>query len=75
MHPIDLREELARRFPRWMQRFFTWLTGLTHRGEAPRPPWSPQQHLWAYFGVAGMAIGLTGWSAQTLADLAHRVIA
>lgn len=74
MHPIDLREQLARRFPRWMQRFFTYLTGLAHRNEPPRPPWSTQQHLLAYFGVAGLAIGLTGWSVQTLATLGHTLM-
>lgn len=68
--PFESREALAR-LPRFTQRFWTWLSGLTHQDELPRSPWSVSQHLWAYAGVAGMAIGLSAWATQTLVAMAR----
>ena len=64
-NPLRTRETLARLHKR-TQRFWTWLTGLTHRDEAPRPPWTVNQHMATFLSVATAAIGLAAWSAQTL---------
>ena len=64
-HPIDNREALAK-LPAITQRFWTWLTGLTHHAEPRRKPWTANQHLLAYAFVFVIAIGLTSWGSQTI---------
>lgn len=72
-NPIDNRETLAK-LPSFTQRFFTWLTGLTHRDEPSRYPWTVNQHLFAYGCVFAFGIGLTGWASQSLYLIAHTTL-
>lgn len=69
LNPIDNREALAK-LPAFTQRFWTWLTGLTHRGEPARRPWTVNRHLASFACVFAFGIGLTGWASQTLYGIA-----
>jgi hypothetical protein len=69
LNPIDNRDALAK-LPRITQRFWTWLTGLTHRDEPVRQPWTVNQHLFAYVCVFAMGAGITGWATQSLYNVA-----
>lgn len=73
-HPIDNREALAK-LPARTQRFWTWLTGLTHQDELPRKPWTPKRHLAVYALALVMSVGITGWAAQTLYTLGLAALA
>lgn len=73
-HPIDNREALAT-LPARTQRFWTWLTGLTHRTEPSRKPWTPKRHLAVYAFALVMSVGITGWAAQTLYTLGRAALA
>jgi len=73
-HPLAVREALAR-FPRSTQRFWTWLTGLTHRGEPLRSPWTALQHLLAFVTVATIAFAISTWYMQKLFDIARQMLA
>lgn len=59
--PFEIRRELARRFPKWMQPMFTYQMSLTPPGE-PRNAnrWSQRRHLavWlaVYLGSTAVAI-------------------
>ncbi|KGM39777.1 hypothetical protein JY96_06360 [Aquabacterium sp. NJ1] len=64
-NPIDNRDALAK-LPRFTQRFWTWLTGLTHSKEPPRKPMGVTQHLLCYLFVVVLASALSVWSCQTL---------
>ena len=68
-HPIETREALAK-LHKSTQRFWTWLTALTHRNEPPREPWTAAQHYAAFLSVAVVAFSMAAWSSQHLYTLA-----
>lgn len=57
--PTDIRRALFDRFPKWawLQRGFTWLTGIAMPGETRRRPWTASTHLWVL---------VTTWAAALL---------
>ena len=72
-HPLDTRERLAR-FPKFTQRFWSWLLSVTYRNEPPRAPWTVNQHLASFLSLAVVAIGLAGWSSQRLYAIARATL-
>jgi hypothetical protein len=68
-NPFTAREALAR-LPRFTQRFWTWLTGLTHSNEAPRKPWSADQHVLVFLATCVLAFALAAWTTQQMVLLA-----
>jgi hypothetical protein len=67
--PFKTREVLAR-LPQCTQRFWTWLTALTHQREQPRKSWTANQHMAAYLATCVVAFALAGWTTQQLAVMA-----
>jgi hypothetical protein len=73
-NPLKTREALAR-FPRFTQRFWTWLTALTHQNEAPRKPWSVDQHVAAFMATCVLAFALAVFTTQEMTRLAAQALA
>jgi hypothetical protein len=72
-NPLDTRENLAK-FPKFTQRFWSWLLSITYRNEPPRVPWTVNEHLATFLSLAGIAIGLAGWSTQMLYATARQIL-
>lgn len=51
---LSKRRQLAS-WPRWMQPFLTWLSGISLPNETRKYPWTPRQHLIAYFATLILA--------------------
>ncbi len=57
--PATIRRALYQRFPRWTQRFFTWLTAIAPPGDPmPRRPWTDADHVTALVMTWLIAAGL-----------------
>lgn len=58
--PLEIRAELARRFPKWTQPYWTYQMSLAPRGAQRRLRWSQKRHLvvWlvVYLGSTALAI-------------------
>ena len=65
MKPDIIRRSLAV-WPRFTQRFWTWLTGLLPPNEASRHHWTQWQHFLCTFGVFWVAAALSLASMQHL---------
>jgi hypothetical protein len=63
--PFVIRRELARRFPRWTQRLWTYQMALTAPGEPRRTRWSQSRHLivWlvVYLGSTALSVASVSW--------------
>jgi hypothetical protein len=73
--PFEIRRELARRFPKWMQPLFTYQMALTPPGQARiASRWSQRRHLavWLAVYLSSTALGIT--SVATLLNFLSSAI-
>ncbi len=58
--PFEIRRELARRFPKWTQRLWTYQMSLTPPGEPRQTRWSQRRHLvvWLLVYVGSTALSI-----------------
>jgi hypothetical protein len=72
-NPFKTREALAC-LPRFTQRFWTWLTALTHQNEAQREPWTTNQHMAAFMATCVVAFALAAFTTQEMTRLAAQAL-
>jgi len=69
LDPLETRRKLAERFPRWIQPFFTWLTGIAMPGTKPLYRWTFGTHLGALLLAWLFCMAVGTWAIASLLRL------